>query len=41
MYKIGVLDSVENADPDITYNESLQVDFMNTMKLFEHLMAEE
>ena len=41
MYKIGVLDSVESADPDLAYNKKLQGEFMETIKLFEHLIAEE
>ncbi|MDG2194857.1 MAG: DUF2723 domain-containing protein [Polaribacter sp.] len=41
MYKIGVLDSVESADPDENYNKKLQGEFMETIKLFEHLMVAE
>jgi len=41
MYKRGVLDGIERADPDKKYIEKLQTDFMNTMRLFEHLMPEE
>lgn len=41
MYKRGLLDQVERYDSDVEYNNKLQGEFMDTMKLFDHLIPEE
>uniref|UniRef100_UPI004048971C DUF2723 domain-containing protein n=1 Tax=Polaribacter sp. TaxID=1920175 RepID=UPI004048971C len=41
IYKRWILDPVTRNDPDTTYTKKLEADFMNTVKLFEHLIAEE
>jgi tetratricopeptide (TPR) repeat protein len=40
MYKRGILEEVEMRDKDSTYVKSLQQDFMNNIKLFDHLTQE-
>ena len=40
MYKRGVLEQVTSNDRDTVYVKKLQQDFMNSMKLFDHLMEE-
>lgn len=41
IYKRWILDPVSRMDPDTTYTQKLEEDFMETVKLFEHLIAEE
>ena len=40
MYKSGILEPVSTSDKDTVYVKKLQQDFMNSMKLFDHLMEE-
>ena len=40
MYKRGVLEEIISSDKDTLYVNKLQQDFVNSMKLFDHLMEE-